>query len=255
MVSEKWNNYTSNETEAFLFKRGTFAGPLPPVRLNDRIVQWVRKTKSLGITLDDKLKWKEHAEEIKLAFACKLNLLKSINFLPKHVLEDSYWKVIFPAVTCGILVWGSCGKTQFTALEKIHAKAARIIHRLDWNLSSHDVMLKTGRKTLMDTYKQRLLITFYVCSNNEAPEKLCRNIMETKNKNLRGEKTAVIQRPRTEFLHASVTFRGAVLKNKLPAKIRNDRNYERFKKVIKQIDLDQMDFCTYNNKDEIYLYE
>ena len=108
----------------------------------------------------------------------------------------------------------------------------------------------------MDTYKQRLLITFYKCSNNEAPEKLCRNIMETKNKNLRGEETAVIQRPQTEFLHASVTFRGAVLWNKLPAKIRNERNYERFKKAIKQIDLDKMDFCTYNNnKDEIYLYE
>ena len=143
-----------------LVKRGTFVGPLPSVRLNDRIVQWVQKTKSLGITLDDKLRWKEHVEEIKLAFASKLNLLKSINFLPKHMLEDFYWKVIFPAVTYGILVWGSCSKTQFTTLEKMHAKAARITHRLDWNLSSHDVMLKTGWKTLMDTYKQRLLITF-----------------------------------------------------------------------------------------------
>ena len=132
------------KTEAMLVKRGTFVGPLPSVRLNDRIVQWVRKTKSLGITLDDKLRWKEHVEEIKLAFASKLNLLKSINFLPKHMLEDFYWKVIFPAVTYGILLWGSCGKTQFTTLEKMHATAARIIHRLDWNLSSHDVMLKTG---------------------------------------------------------------------------------------------------------------
>ena len=66
------------------------------------------------------------------------------------------------------------------------------------------------------------------------------------NRNLRGEETAVIQRPEAEFLHATVTFRGAVLWNELPPKIRNERNYERFKKAIKQIDLDQMDFCTYN---------
>ena len=122
------------KTEAMLVKRGTFVGPLPSVRQNDRIVQWVRKTKSQGITLDDKLKWKEHVEETKLAFASKLNLLKSINFLPKHMLEDFYWKVIFPAVTYDTLVWGSCGKTQFTTLEKMYARAARIIHRLDWNL-------------------------------------------------------------------------------------------------------------------------
>ena len=62
----------------------------------------------------------------------------------------------------------------------MHGRAARIIHRLDWNFSSHDVILKTGWKTLMDAYKQKLLITFYKCSNNEAPEKLCRNIMEKK---------------------------------------------------------------------------
>ena len=88
------------------------------------------------------------------------------------------------------------------------------------------------------TYKQRLFITFCKCSNNEAPEKLCRNIMEMKNKNLRGEETAVIQRPQKEFLHASVSFRGAVLWNKLPAKIRNERNYEQFKRL-----LDKMDFA------------
>ena len=67
-----------------------------------------------------------------------------MNFLPKHMLEDFYWKVIFPAIMYGILVWGSCGKTQFTALEKMHARAAHVIHRLDWNFSNHDVMLKTG---------------------------------------------------------------------------------------------------------------
>jgi hypothetical protein len=87
------------KTEAMLIKRGTFVGLLPPVQLNGSLVKWVKKSKSLGVTLDNKLKWKGHTENVKLAFVRKLNLLKSMGFLPKHMLEDIYWKVIFPSVT------------------------------------------------------------------------------------------------------------------------------------------------------------
>ena len=87
------------KTEAMLIKRGTFIGPLPPVQLNGSLVKWVKKSKSLGVILDNKLKWKGHTENVKLAFVRNLNLLKSMDFLPKYMLEDFYWKVIFPSVT------------------------------------------------------------------------------------------------------------------------------------------------------------
>ena len=77
-----------------LIKRGTFVGPLPPVQLNGSLVKWVKKAKFLGMTLDNKLKWNGNTENVKLAFVRKLNLLKSVGFLPKHMPEDFYWKVI-----------------------------------------------------------------------------------------------------------------------------------------------------------------
>ena len=49
------------KTEAMLIKRGTFVGPLPPVQLNGSLVKWANKSMSLGVTLDNKLKWKVHA--------------------------------------------------------------------------------------------------------------------------------------------------------------------------------------------------
>ena len=76
------------KTEAMLIKRGTFVGPLPPMQLNNSLVKWVKKAKSLGVTLDNKLKRNGHTENVKLAFVRKLNLLKSMGFLPKHMPED-----------------------------------------------------------------------------------------------------------------------------------------------------------------------
>jgi hypothetical protein len=70
------------KTEAMLIKRGTFVGPLPPVQLNGSLVKWVKK--SLVVTLDNKLKWKEHTENVKLAFIRQeIKCVKINGFPPK----------------------------------------------------------------------------------------------------------------------------------------------------------------------------
>ena len=157
------------KTEAMLIKRRTFVGPLLPVQLNGSLVKWVKKAKSLRMTLDNRLKWNGHTENVKLGFVRKLNLLKSMGFLPKYMLEDFYWKVIFPSITYCILVWGNCSKTHFKALERLHTRAAHIIYRLNWDIPSHEVIDKTGWKTLSSTYKQRVLSTVHKCCYGEAP--------------------------------------------------------------------------------------
>ena len=87
------------------------------------------------------------------------------------MLEDFYWKVIFPSITYCILVWGNCSKTHFKALERLHTRAARIIYRLNWDIPSQEVMHKTGWKTLSSTYKQRVLRAD-VCENRDSRDSL-----------------------------------------------------------------------------------
>ena len=68
-------------------------------------------------------------------YASLLRIFESItanyNFLPT-ARADFYFKVILPSVSYGLVVWGSCNKSLFDDLEKIHVVAEKIIYGLDW---------------------------------------------------------------------------------------------------------------------------
>ena len=61
--------------------------------------------------------------------------------------------MILPSVTYGLIVWGSCNKTHLNNLEKLHARAGRIVYGLPWDLSAEDVLMRTGWDSLETMYK------------------------------------------------------------------------------------------------------
>ena len=71
--------------------------------------------------------------------------------------QDFYNKVILPSITYGILVWGSCNVTLFDRIEKMHARATKIIYRLHWTTEAGEALLKAGWKSLGWHYKHRRL--------------------------------------------------------------------------------------------------
>ena len=95
-----------------LFTKGTPMGPIAPVYLGNLVLSLVTKTRLLGLTVDQKLTWVANVLEIKRTFAKKLDLLKRSRFLPRGILKDFYFKVIVPAVKCGLVLWGSCCKSD-----------------------------------------------------------------------------------------------------------------------------------------------
>ena len=88
----------------------------------------------------------------------KLNLLKSLYFLPRQARTDFYFGVILPSVTYCMLVWGSCGKVLFSNLESIHVRAAKIILNLDWCTPGKEVLATAKWNTLEIMNEKRLLM-------------------------------------------------------------------------------------------------
>ena len=110
-------------------------GPIQALRLGNSIIKWTTSERLLGVQVDDKLSW-----SVAKSFASKLSLLRRMRFLPQNQLEDFYTKVILPSVTYGLTVWGSCNKTHLDNLEKLHARAGRIVYGLPWDTGAEDVL-------------------------------------------------------------------------------------------------------------------
>ena len=115
------------KTEFMLLSRSRFVGPLPGLKFGNCYIEQVTSSRCLGVEVDHEIKWNVHVSELIKSFSQKLSLLTSLYFLPIEARLDFYFKVILLSVTYGLLIWGSCGKTLFSSLERIHVRAAKII--------------------------------------------------------------------------------------------------------------------------------
>ena len=144
-------------------RKSTFTGPIQALRLGNNIIKWTTSERFLGVQVDDKLSWSDHAANVAKSFASTLSLLWRMRFLPQKQWEDFYTKVILPSVTYGRTVWGSCNKTHLNNLEKLHARAGRIVYELPWDTSAEDVLMRTRWDSLETMYKLRLAEFVFKC--------------------------------------------------------------------------------------------
>ena len=150
-------------------RQPTFTGLIQALRFGNNIIKWTTSERLLGVYVDNKsdnkLSWSDHAANVATSFASKLSLLRRMRFLRRKQLEDFYKKVIMPSVTYGLTMdsVGSYNKTHINNLEKLHARAGRIIYELPWGTSADGVLTRTGWDSLETMYKLRLAEFFFKC--------------------------------------------------------------------------------------------
>ena len=130
----------SAKCEAMLFMRKPHIGPLNSVTIGEDRIEWVKHSRLLGVTIDERLSWSRHLPDIKKNFVNKLNLLKRSSFLSRNALLDLYFKIILPSVLYGLIVWGGCPNAELLhSLEILHCRAARIIYNLPQDMPTEEV--------------------------------------------------------------------------------------------------------------------
>ena len=86
--------------------RGQLTGPKQIIMMGDYVIEEVVFTRCLIVVhIDNALKLDHHVSELTKSFTQKLNLLKSLYFLPRQVKTDFYFWVILPSITYSMVHW------------------------------------------------------------------------------------------------------------------------------------------------------
>ena len=95
-----------DKSVVMIIRKSTFIGPLLPVRSGNMIIKYTNTAKILGITIDNRITWKQQVDKISKSFSAKITVLKKLRFLKQKQLEEIYYKTIILQVTYCIISVG-----------------------------------------------------------------------------------------------------------------------------------------------------
>ena len=140
--------------------------PPPVVSVCDTPLQTAQSAKLLGVTIDNKLTWKEHVTQLIRSATYKLYLLRRLKSLgtPERELASVYTTFILPKLTYASPAWSSSlNLTQHRQLEQVQKRACKII--LGPNYTNYDdalhslslITLQRKHKSLLQRFAASLL--------------------------------------------------------------------------------------------------
>ncbi len=168
-----FNQLTIHEgkTDVLILDSKNFIGPLLPIKLGQSLIQYKSYSDCLGVRIDSKLSWNDHIKRACKSFNGKKKLMRHLR-LPKEVLETLYVRTIIPSVTYGIAVWGSCSASLCNDLERIHIRAARLIHKAPKDIGNVGVLNFVGLNTLKYMYTKRILTLTHSAYYNDSIDEI-----------------------------------------------------------------------------------
>ena len=114
-----------------------------PIYLNQAVIPYANSAKYLGMTLDSKLRWKEHVkkkhEELQIKYRKMYWLLGKSSKLSVYNKLLLYNQVLKPVWTYGIQLWGCTKKSTLKCLQTFQNKVLRSAVNAPWYVRNSDI--------------------------------------------------------------------------------------------------------------------
>ena len=200
-----------------------FANP-PYALINESpLIKQVKQKKTLGITIDNELRWTEHINEQckKLSSAIAL-LRKAKPHVPNNDLLRIYNSLVVPYFTYCSTVWNDGNKTNLEKLYKLQKRAARIITGLNYETRSKIILQSLGWNPIDNILKKREFLITFKAIRGIAPECICNmfSYCDNRSHHMRSNgRKLTLDKPNRSFMKKSFSYRGASAWNSLPNEI------------------------------------
>ena len=215
------------------------------LKIGEEQIEQVRKTKYLGLILDDKLNWKDHLSHLANKLSRSLGIMfKLRHFVKKETLILTLHSIFITHARYGILCWGRADKSIIKPIETLFDRAIRCInfyngrHGKTTQLYYQDNILK-----LKDIYNLELSKFMFKHYKNLLPESfnsyfsLTKTIHSHNTRNI--ENKLFIPRINKKSGHKSISYLGAQHWNNIPNSLKQNKTINAFSKQYKNYLINQ----------------
>ena len=239
LISNKLTLNTS-KTEFMLIrsrqKLSTLANPLE-LSINNVPIEHVSSVKSLGIFIDENLRWQTHIDKLSKKIASGIGAINRIRpFVPPPTLHYIYNALIQSHFDYCNLVWGNLVKHYLTGYRSFRTvPLARVLTFSSYDADANRLIRQLDWKDLSTQFQIQKSIMVYKSLNGLVPEYLSSKFVK-RNETRYFLKDSVnklfVPFPRTNFMKNSFSYSGAVLWNSLPCHVREAESLSQFKRLV-----------------------
>ena len=143
------------------------------LKIRDKGLEVVQKTKYLGVQFDCSLEWKEQIKAVSAKVSRAIVFLKHAkSFLPMTSLKTLYTGIVKPHFRYCFSVWGCAGSTEINQLQKLQNRPARIITNSSSDTPSRPLVVELGWKTIEELIDNESKTMVFKSLNDLAPQHL-----------------------------------------------------------------------------------
>lgn len=194
----------------------------------------VRLTKYLGITLDEKLDWKEHIKSIKKKVFGLVGALKRCPRLEKRIATLVYNGHILSKIRPNVLIWSQCNNDLQQQIQRLMNRVLKILFNLDYYTPSVELETLTKTTSLEQIINsERCKFVFKINKGLIKTNLVLKKNEEFHRYNLRNNKDFRPMSSRTKRMRNGIYNSAVTEFNKLPTSIKQITNLAKFTKSIK----------------------
>ena len=204
-------------------------------KLHGHILKVEKSTKYLGITIDNKLSWNTHIDNItKKANSSLAFLRRNLQISQQHIKSNAYTTLVRPQLEYAASVWDPYTKEKVDQLEMVQRRAARyVVNNYSREASVTSMLQQLGWRSLEQRRADIRLVFFYKCLHGLVAVDLSEDLTPCTRPSRHYHPAAFIIPAETrKYIQLSFLPRTIVQWNVLPASIASSTTVDSFRRGV-----------------------
>jgi len=209
------------------------------IYINNTAIEYVDKSKFIGVTLDSCLCWGDHIKNVKSKVAKGLGIIgKARKVLDHSTLKILYHSLIYPHFTYGIEVWGNAATKYMSSLTKLQKRIVRMLVNAPFRAETNEIFKSLKLLKIPELYELCILMFMFKFVKRKLPtvaNLLFKWNYEVNQRTTRNDNKLYVPICRTTLYHNSIKFQGVELYNKLVDNFNTNCALNTMKNTLKKL--------------------